>query len=107
MGLVNVPYDSCGRQRLLFIPADRLAKTLRSRVYIGKEGSVISVGRIEVSGELQFDEFKLVNSDRDVDCSRTKARAAAISSTAALRAGQSKPGLCSLCSHGNGSDMCM
>ena len=60
---VNVPYDSFLRQRVLFILTDRLAKTLRSRVYIGEESGVISVGRIEVSGKLRSveREFKLVS----------------------------------------------
>jgi len=37
--------------------------------------------------------------------SRTKARAAAISSTAIFRAAQSTSGRCSCCSHVDGSDM--
>ena len=35
-----------------FVLADCLTETLRSGIYVGKEGGVISVDRIKVSGEL-------------------------------------------------------
>jgi len=37
---------------MLFVLADRLAEALDPGIYVAKKGGVISVGRVEVSGEL-------------------------------------------------------
>lgn len=54
----DVPDDGFRRQRVLFVLAHCLTKTLRSRVDIGEERGVIPVGRVEASGKLG-----LVNGD--------------------------------------------
>jgi hypothetical protein len=50
---VNVPDDGLSRQRVLLVLDNGLAETLGSGVYVGKEGGVVPVERVEVAGKLR------------------------------------------------------
>jgi len=90
---------------VFFVLVDGLAEALCSGVDVGEERGIVSVGRVKVSGELaSVKKFKLGRTDV-METWRTRARAAAISSTAIFRAAQSTSGARSACSPEDGSDM--
>ena len=56
---VAVPDDGFKRQRVSLVIVDSLMETLCSRVYVGKEGDIVSVERVKVAGELRSTEEEL------------------------------------------------
>ena len=49
---VTVPDDGLRRQRVPLVLVDCLAEALRSRVDVGEQCGIVSVGRVVVAGEL-------------------------------------------------------